>query len=63
MSGQLTTREARAHAQSIIEAADAAEHDAVVLRWLMDALGQDLTRAAGAIAALRRYRAEVEAQE
>ena len=56
MSGQLTTREARAHALSILEAADAAEHDAVVLRWLMDTLEMDVARAAHVIADLRRLR-------
>lgn len=33
-SGQLTPGEARRHALSILEAADAAESDAFVFRWL-----------------------------
>jgi hypothetical protein len=61
-SGQLTTREARAHALSILEAADAAEHDAVVWRWLTGRMGMDPAAAGAVLVDLRRSRAELRDQ-
>jgi hypothetical protein len=59
MSGQLTPREARAHALGIIEAADAAEHDAVVMRWLVTTLSMDPVKVALVLGELRQARAEL----
>jgi hypothetical protein len=60
-SGQLTTREARAHALAILDAAAAADHDASVLRWLMrPPLNMPVESAAMALAELRKARALVD---
>jgi hypothetical protein len=58
-SGQLTTAEARAHALSLLEAADAAEFDAAVLRWMTHDLDTPIEQAAAALGALRRSRADL----
>ena len=60
MGGQLTTREARDHALKILQAADAADHDAVVMRWLMTRLSMPLEAAGVVIKELRTARLEVE---
>lgn len=59
-AGQLTTREARTHALSIIDAAAAADHDAAVLRWLMDKLEMPVETAAAALMDLRSARRAVD---
>jgi len=63
MGGQLTTREARAHALNVLGAADAADHDAVVMRWLTAQMDMPVAAAAHALADLRRARAAIEAEE
>jgi len=63
MGGQLTTREARAHALSILGAADAADDDAVVMRWLTTTMGLAVEAAAAVLGDLRRARAALEDEE
>ena len=59
-SGQLTTREARLHALSILDAAAAADHDAAVLRWLVDTMGLPIERASAVLVDLRKARRAVD---
>lgn len=58
--GQLTTREARVHANAILDAAAAADHDAAVFRWLTDDLQMKPEGAAQALGGLRQARAKVD---
>jgi hypothetical protein len=55
-SGQLTPDEARALALRIVEAAAAAEHDALVLRWLQERMDLPADTAAQALVDLRELR-------
>jgi len=63
MSGQLTPEEAREHALSIIEAAEAARHDEMVFRFLMEKLNLEPARAALIIKDLRDTREQIEAEQ
>jgi hypothetical protein len=58
MSGQLTPAEARELALQIIEAATAAEHDALFVRWTREEVGLDMQAAVQGLAALRKLREE-----
>jgi hypothetical protein len=60
MDGQLTTREARAHALSILDAAAAADHDAAVWRWLRGKLAMSEYAAASGLKDLRDARRAVD---
>ncbi len=53
---QFTPAEVRTHALRLLEAAEAAEGDAMVLRLLTDKVGLERTRALNVIADLRNYR-------
>lgn len=55
-SGQLTPAECRAHGLAALEAAEAAEHDALVFAELVEALEVEPPAAAAFIAALRERR-------
>lgn len=54
-TGQLTPGQAREFALGVIEAADAAEHDAAIVRWAADA-GMDELARARILAAVRKGR-------
>jgi len=63
MGGQLSPEEARQHALAVIEAADAAEHDAAVVAfmlsgksWPADPNDLETWRAFELLAAIRNYR-------
>jgi len=59
-AGQFTPSEARAFALSVLEAAEAALHDAAFMTWLQGPpLGLDLRRAAAVLADQRQYRADL----
>jgi hypothetical protein len=61
-TGQLTPAEAREHALAVLEAAAAAEHDALVFAELRDGrAGLSMEAAATFLVALRRRRAAGEA--
>lgn len=53
---QCDVAEARAFALSILEAAEAAETDEVIVTWLVDNVGVDLARAVAMLADLRKLR-------
>lgn len=53
---QFTPDEARTHAMRLLEAAEAAESDYMVLRLLRDRIGLDLPRAVQVIGDLRNFR-------
>jgi hypothetical protein len=56
--GQLTPAEMRAHALAYLEAAEAAESDALVFAELTDQPGLDVEHAAAFLVALRARRAD-----
>lgn len=56
MEGKLTPAEARAHAQSIMEVAFAAELDAFVVHWLTNVIGTDITKALLVLRDFREWR-------
>jgi hypothetical protein len=55
-SGQLTPEQARQHALSILEAAEAAEGDAFITEWVTDRIGADGERAVMLLREFRAYR-------
>jgi len=58
-SGQWDIESARQHALQVLEAAEAAEHDAAVVRWLRERVKvNDGGRVAEMLADLRRFRDE-----
>lgn len=57
-SGQWSPGEARQHAMQVLEAAEAAEHDAVVVRWLRERVKVDIGSIAQMIKDLRAFRTE-----
>lgn len=61
-SGQLTTKEARRHALIILDAAAAADHDAAVLRWLLERMGMPVEAASAVLVDLRKARRAVDAE-
>jgi hypothetical protein len=61
-SGQLTPDEARALAIRIVEAAAAAEHDSLLVRWLQGRMGLEKDTAIQALADLRELRNEEEGE-
>ncbi|EFC79229.1 hypothetical protein [Parafrankia sp. EUN1f] len=54
--GQVTVAEARQIGHQALEAAEAAEHDAIVVAWLRDKMDLTLHQAAAALGDLRAYR-------
>lgn len=56
MAGRLSPDEARAHAARILEAATAADSDAILVRFLTDRLGQSIDTAAAILQDLRQLR-------
>lgn len=53
--------EAREHAYGVLQCAEAAIHDAAMVRWMtLGPMGLDRTAAFGAISDLRRFRGDVE---
>lgn len=57
LSGQLTPDEAREYALAILEAADAADHDAALFVELRDRVGLELTTIGGLLRGIREQRA------
>jgi hypothetical protein len=56
--GQFTPQQAREFAMTVVEAAEAAECDAVLFRWLTEMVGSEPEKAMAAIVDFRRMRAE-----
>lgn len=56
--GQMTPEQARDHARSMIEAAEAAEQDAFLWDWTIKTVGAEPLQAMGMIVEFRKYRAE-----
>jgi hypothetical protein len=56
--GQMTTGEAREHAQAMLEAAEAADQDAFLWDWTINHVGSGPVQAMGLIVDFRKYRAE-----
>lgn len=56
--GQLTPEEARQHARYVLECAEAAVHDAAMVRWLMERMELSKVSALQAMEALRKYRGD-----
>jgi hypothetical protein len=56
MAGQLTPNEARAHALAILEAADAAESDAFIVKFLDDHLDAPPEASLVAMSEFRQFR-------
>jgi len=54
---QMSVAEARDHARAMIEAAEAAETDAFIYKWVMEHVGAGEQQAAGLLQDFRRYRA------
>ena len=61
-TAQLTPLQARQHALAILEAADAASTETVMLDWLQNTVGMDAEHAMGAMATLRDARAKSNGQ-
>ncbi|MCK9921619.1 hypothetical protein MXD61_06900 [Frankia sp. AgPm24] len=59
--GQVTVEEARQIGRQAFEAAEAAEHDAIVVAWLRDKMGLTFHQAAVAVGDLRSYRQDTTA--
>jgi len=57
--GQMSTTEARDHAQAMLEAAEAAETDAFILKWVREHVGAGDEQAVGLLADFRRYRSMI----
>ena len=57
-AAQLTPLQARQHALAILEAADAASTETVIMDWLQNTVGMDAEHAMGAMATLRDARAK-----
>lgn len=57
--GQMTVTEARDHARAMTEAAEAAETDAFVWKWITEKVECGPAQAAGFLADFRRYREQV----
>ena len=55
-TGQWTPAEARQHALQVLEVAEAAEHDSVVVRWLRERVHVDVDRVGQMLKDLRHYR-------
>lgn len=55
---QMTADEARQHGLHMIEAAEAAVHDAAMAQWLQKRLDADPEHAAAMVADIREYRAD-----
>jgi len=53
---QLSVLEARQHALAILEAAEAAHTDELMLKWLQESVGMDEQNAMGALTSLRDAR-------
>jgi len=58
MGGQLTPEEARNHALAVLECAEAAIHDAAMVRWLVEKSEVPLEGAYQALFELRRFRGD-----
>lgn len=54
---QMTTAQARDHAQAMLDAAEAAETDAFVYTWVIEHVGAGPEQAAGLLTDFRRWRA------
>lgn len=50
--------DARKHAAQVFEVAEAAEHDAVLVRWLTVSVGMSLQKAAASLQDLRQFRGD-----
>ncbi len=57
-SGELSPKEARAFAMTVLEAADAAESDAFLCKFAVDKIGLDKQRMAHLLNEFRKYREE-----
>lgn len=55
---QMDVEQARAHAQAVLESAEAAEQDAFIYDWVQNHVGAGPEQAAGLLIDFRRYRAE-----
>ncbi|WP_258904842.1 CREG family protein [Actinokineospora sp. UTMC 2448] len=60
-AGQLTPQQTREHALALLEAAEAAVHDAAMARW-MRSQGATQEVAGSAVAAIRAYREDQESE-
>lgn len=60
--GQLDPEDARQAGRQMMEAAEAAVHDAAFVRWLRERMDVDSERAVQALADLRRLRADYDRQ-
>ncbi len=57
-SGQLTPNEARMHAMSLMEATDAAESDALIVKFLREKVGASDSAVVGVLSEFREYRTQ-----
>lgn len=55
---QMTPQQAREHALHVLEAAEAAVHDAAMHKWLKEKVGMDPEQAAAGVHELRDYRTD-----
>lgn len=58
MSGQLTVEAARDHAMHVLECAEAAIHDAAMVRWLVEKTEMPLENAYEILYELRKFRGD-----
>ena len=56
---QMSVTEARDHARAITEAAEAAETDAFIMRWVVEHVGAGPSEAAAMLVDFRHYRTKV----
>jgi hypothetical protein len=62
-AGQLTPIEARQHALAVLEAAEAAVHDAAVVRWLQVRMELEPQAAVTVLCELRGFRQDQDAED